>query len=517
MRKFLLLAITGLPFMAYSQSTIIADDFESYTSGELLAANSALWTTWSGGLDAEDAVVSNAQSTSGSNSIYVAGVSTGGPTDLFLPFPEDYTSGVYDFSLKIYIVSGKGAYFNIQQSSDPGVGYMLDVYFDNAGGGYIDAGGTNAATFTYTPDTWTSVLVRADLNADKGAFFINSSPIHTWQWSLGSGGAGTVNSIGGVDIYSYGASGATPEFYVDDVVLIKVASPAIITETFESYFADELLAANSDLWTTWSGGLDAEDAPVSNSQAFSGINSLHVTGVSTGGPTDLILPFPEDYTSGVYDFSLKMYIVSGKGGYFNIQQSSTPGLGWKCSVYFDDAGGGNVAGGGTTGTFSYTPDSWTTVFIKANLNEDKGEAYINSSLVHTWQWSIGENGLETVNSMGGIDIFSFGANNATPDFYVDDVLLTSSFATGITSSVSEPAIFIAPNPSDGQFSVSINDLRAGNYQLELIDMLGRLIHSEKLQTSGSFIKNFDMPLPAGVYYVRLIDGVNATTKKIVVN
>ncbi|HUM45951.1 MAG TPA: T9SS type A sorting domain-containing protein, partial [Chitinophagales bacterium] len=517
MRKILLLAIAGLPFVAYSQTTIISENFESYTSGQLVAANSDLWTTWSGGLDAEDAVVSNAQATSGTNSIHVTGVASGGPTDLILPFPEDYTSGVYDFSLKMYITSGKGGYFNIQQSSTPGLGWMFEVYFDNAGGGYIYAGGANAATFSYTPNGWTSVLVRADLDADKGECFINSSSIHTWQWSLGADGSGATKSIGGIDIFSYGGNGATPDFFVDDVVLIKVASPAIITETFESYFSEELLAANSDLWTTWSGGLDAEDAPVSNTQAVSGINSIHVTGVASGGPTDLILPFPQDYTSGVYDFSLKMYMVSGKGGYFNIQQSSTPGLGWKCSVYFDAAGGGNVAGGGTTGALTYTPDAWTTVLIKANLTEDKGEAYINSALVHTWQWSIGENGAETVNSMGGIDIFSYGASGATPDFYVDDVLLTESFPTGITSSASEPAIFIAPNPSDGQFSVSINDLRAGNYQLELIDMMGRLIHSEKFQTTGSFMKYFDMPLAAGLYYVRLVDGINATTKKIVVN
>ncbi|MBP9884371.1 MAG: T9SS type A sorting domain-containing protein, partial [Chitinophagales bacterium] len=48
-------------------------------------------------------------------------------------------------------------------------------------------------------------------------------------------------------------------------------------------------------------------------------------------------------------------------------------------------------------------------------------------------------------------------------------------------------------------------------------MLGRVIKSEKMQTSGSFIKNYNESLPAGLYYVRLMDGVSSTTKKIVVN
>jgi hypothetical protein len=97
--------------------TILSDDFESYTAGQPLAANSALWTTWSGGVAAEDADVSDAQSSSGSNSVYIVGNT--GPTDLVLPFPSDYTSGNYEFSLNMYVVSGKGAYFNVQQSSVP--------------------------------------------------------------------------------------------------------------------------------------------------------------------------------------------------------------------------------------------------------------------------------------------------------------------------------------------------------------------------------------------------------------
>jgi hypothetical protein len=515
MRKILLLAIAGLPFMAQAQTTIFSDNFESYNSGDLVAANSDVWTTWSGGTAAEDATVSNAQATSGANSIHVTGSAGGGPTDLILPFPEDYTSGVYDFSLKMYIVSGKGGYFNIQESSVPGIGWMFEVYFDAAGGGYIYAGGANAATFSYTPNSWTSVLVRANLDADQGECFINSTSIHTWQWSLGADGSGASNTIGGIDIFSYGGSGATPDFYIDDVVLIKVASPAIITETFESYFAGELLAANSSVWDTWSGGA-SDDADVSNAHALSGINSVHIVGAA--GPADLILPFPEDYTTGVYDFSLKMYMVSGYGGYFNIQQSATPGIGWMFEVYFDDAGGGYInAGGNNAATVTYTPETWTAITVKMDLTNDLGEVIINGSSVHTWQWSLGATGTGTTKAAGGVDIFAAAANSGIGDFYIDDVLLTESFPTGIVNMKSSADLFISPNPSNGQFSVAINDLPAGNYQLDLMDMLGRVIKSEKMQTSGSFIKNYNESLPAGLYYVRLMDGVSSSTKKIVVN
>src|SRR4051812_1691680 len=103
MKKILLLAFGFLPFIAFSQATVISDDFESYDEGDLLASNSPLWTTWSGGIDDEDAFVSSDHASSGVNSVHVVG--TNGPTDLILPFPSDYTSGVYEFSLKMYIVS----------------------------------------------------------------------------------------------------------------------------------------------------------------------------------------------------------------------------------------------------------------------------------------------------------------------------------------------------------------------------------------------------------------------------
>lgn len=508
------MALMGLPFIAFSQETIISENFESYSSGQLLADNSPLWTTWSGGIDDEDAYVSNDHATTGSNSVHVVG--SAGPTDLILPFPEDYTSGVYDFSLKMYMTSGNGGYFNIQQSSTPGVDWMFEIYFDNAGGGYINAGGNNSASVSYTPETWTSVLVRVNLDEDIAELFVNSASVYSWQWSLGATGAGSADKMGGVDIYASAANSQQGDFYVDDVVLIKDLSPAIITETFESFLADQPLAENSDLWTTWSGGLSTEDADVSNTHASSGVNAVHIVG--SAGPTDLILPFPQDYTTGTYDFSLKMYITSGNGGYFNIQQSSTPGVDWMFEVYFDNAGGGYInAGGSNAATVSYTPDTWTYITVKMDLTNDLGELWINSNSVHTWQWSLGATGAGSLKKAGGVDIYASAANSQQGDFYVDDVSLTQSYPTSISPVEMKPSVFVAPNPSNGQFSISVNGIKSTNYQLQLVDMTGRVISDENIKVSGSLNKNFYLNLAAGMYYVRVIDGKEVTTKKIVIN
>lgn len=515
MRHLLLLAFGLFSFVASSQTTILSDDFESYTSGALLAANSALWTTWSGGVDAEDAFVSSTQANSGLNSVHLMG--TNGPTDLVLPFPSDYTSGVYEVSLKMYVVSGNGAYFNLQSSSTPGQDWMFEIYFDNAGGGYIHAGGSNAATFTYTPDTWISVNVWVNLNIDSAELFINSHSIHKWQWSLTSGGGGAVNQLGGVNIYAAAPSG-TADFYVDNVLLLEKTVTGIIVDDFERYTGGDMLAATSDLWTTWSGGIAGEDAPVSNTFGSSGFNSVHIVGPQGGGPADLVLPFPSDYTTGVYEFSVKMYVVSGFGAYFNIQRSSVPGVFYMFDIYFDDAGGGYIdAGGVNAATFSYTPDSWTLVLVKADLTNDIGECYINNTLIHTWTWSEGSSGSGTIAGIGGVDMFAYSDGGGPSDYYFDDVLLATAFPTGIAAESTGSDMIVTPNPSGGQFSVMSNTLPVGNYQIQLTDVLGNLISSETMQVSGQLKKDFSVNLSSGIYYVRFVNGTHVSTRKIVIN
>ena len=76
---------------AFSQDPPYMDDFESYTAGSYIAVeNPTNWTTWNNDPgSAEDALISNAESYSGSNSVLVDGT-----TDLIW-LMGDKTSGNY--------------------------------------------------------------------------------------------------------------------------------------------------------------------------------------------------------------------------------------------------------------------------------------------------------------------------------------------------------------------------------------------------------------------------------------
>ena len=221
MRKILLIAVFLLPFLASSQ-VIVSDDFDSYTPGDLVAATSTNWTTWSGGVAGEDAPVSNVQSFSPTNSMYI--LDDASDADMILVFPTTYTSGIYEYKMKMYVVSGKAGYFNLQETTTPGIGWQMEALFNANGTGTLNAGGTGAGTFNYTQNAWTDVRVVIDLDSDNAEFYIDNNLFHTWQWSTGNDGSGNANTLGGVNIYAF----TNNEYYVDDVIFTDITNPPVV-------------------------------------------------------------------------------------------------------------------------------------------------------------------------------------------------------------------------------------------------------------------------------------------------
>ena len=71
---------------------------------------------------------------------------------------------------------------------------------------------------------------------------------------------------------------------------------------------------------------------------------------------------------------------------------------------------------------------------------------------------------------------------------------------------------IYPNPSNGNFKVLTN-ATAGDATLEVVNVLGELVHTEKLNAQQTVV---NLNLPAGVYNVVLKSGGSSTTQKIVI-
>lgn len=214
--------IDNMSFDADIEQIIYLNEFDEYEVGDYIAVvDPDWWTTWSDSPGtAEDALILDEQSSSPSNSIKVDGTS-----DLVFKIGNK-TSGKFVVAFDYYVPSGFGAYYNLQHYQEPGVEWAFEAYFKTDGTGRVNAGGENAATFTYSPDTWIEVINVVDLDEDWAQVYFNEVLIHEWQFSIGAQGDADILQLGGANFYAGAETGETPTYYLDNLALIALVPPA---------------------------------------------------------------------------------------------------------------------------------------------------------------------------------------------------------------------------------------------------------------------------------------------------
>src|SRR5690606_8274174 len=108
-----------------------------------------------------------------------------------------------------------------------------------------------------------------------------------------------------------------------------------INDNFDSYNLGKL-SSQSSHWRTWSGDNNGvEDADVTDDEAHSGAQSMHIPGNEITDEIFLIESMP---TTGLYSVEWWAYLPAGKSGYFNMQAAKTAdGSAWNQALM-----GGNV-------------------------------------------------------------------------------------------------------------------------------------------------------------------------------
>lgn len=429
MRKFTLLFVSTFVLMLMasvvtaqgnksgSREFLYQDDFESYAVGDFVAVESPdFWTTWSNlPGSAEDATIVNTFASSPVQSVIVEG-----STDLIAKLGNK-TTGKYMITFDMMVPTGKAGYYNFQHYEAPGTEWAFELYFNTDGSGTMNAGGADAASFTYPKDTWFTVENFIDLNADWAQVFFDGELIYEWQYSLTAEGDPGVLQLGGIDFFAGAATGETPTYYFDDLSYEAIVEEYIYQDDFEDYTSGGYVAVqNPDWFTTWSNlPGSAEDALIIDTQSSSPTQSFKVDGT-----TDLILKLG-DKLSGKYEVNWMMKIPSGFAGYYNFQKTQAPGVEWASELYFNEDGSGTInAGGEGMGAFTYTHDIWFKVRNVIDLDQDSGYIYLDDTQIMAWQWSLdastGEPGMK---QLGGVDFFAGVASGSgeSPLYYVDDV------------------------------------------------------------------------------------------------
>lgn len=194
------------------------------------------------------------------------------------------------------------------------------------------------------------------------------------------------------------------------VLLCSAVIAQPISDNFDSYNLGGL-SSQAAHWATWSGAQGgADEANVTDEESFSPSNSLLL---AEGGAQDMILLLGNQ-VGGAYSLEWKMMIPENKTGYYNIQQSETPGVAWNLDVFFNNMSSSpGVASVQITqvesGTFNFTHGEWFTLRHEIDLDANTLELFKDDVSVFTMNY---------MGNLGAINFYSIDANNR---YFIDDV------------------------------------------------------------------------------------------------
>ena len=161
-------------------------------------------------------------------------------------------------------------------------------------------------------------------------------------------------------------------------------------------------------------------------------------------------------------------------------------------------------------------DNWTNVYDKSGTNLNTAPATTSPFVPSAAQWR-----KESVNLFGYSNpsiLIKFVATSAYGNnLYIDNVNLSQLNPVGIFSSpLSNINIEVFPNPTSGDFNLTVNSINNSNYRINLINSLGQVIFEKNFNFSIG-INNIQIDTkqyPEGIYNVVLESNSLKTTKKI---
>lgn len=206
------LVISGI---TYGQHVI---NFDSFNNGNVVG-QTPLISLWPGGTSA---LVTTAQAVSGTKSMVVRN----NTTDDVLFDCGNKTSGTWSVRFKVYIPTGKDAFWNIQNTFSVATPIFNGQFFfgnatqnPNPGGVGFDQDDT--AAVAYPSGQWFTVVKVVNLDTKFLTVNINGLPFlvnHAYAGNTATGTPVIANSLGAINFYSINADN---EFYIDDFELIQ--------------------------------------------------------------------------------------------------------------------------------------------------------------------------------------------------------------------------------------------------------------------------------------------------------
>ncbi|MDR0206982.1 MAG: T9SS type A sorting domain-containing protein [Bacteroidales bacterium] len=296
--------------IVFKKAPLYETGFDDKPSGSYVAQSYPnWWTTWENSPGtAEDALITNEQSSSPNNSAKCTFASSGG-TDLVFK-AGNQTSGTYFIDFDMYIPTSGRAFFNLLHIfNGSGSEWAVGVYFNVSATGMPP--GTNIqqngalTPFTFPFATWFPVSIIVDLDNDQAKMKINNVELLTWQFSLTENAGPGLRQLAAVDFYPPQAGSV---FYIDNFVFDKAGeatapiigvTPSFITEVItpgENLTKTITVANTGTSMGEYSSWIKYEFEPTTGTQTFTLSNSNEPNANGLGYPDACTLELATKFT-----------------------------------------------------------------------------------------------------------------------------------------------------------------------------------------------------------------------------
>lgn len=465
---------------------VTCDSLDQYNSSLEIYDQSALFVPWAGA--AGDVEIATTQSSSSPNSVRIHDAGTNSFSDLVALF-DTLSSGAWEVSFDMYVPTGKGAYFNIQQNYIGGAAGNLwggEVYFlDNGSADAVyTTGSTLAGTFNYTQNTWFTMSTVIDLDNDSIWFEINGSSTNV-GYTYSAANAGGPIQFNGVNFFSGVRQGLTYscDYYFDNFCI----NPRTIATNCPDPSG---LAATSNV------GCDSVELDWT-SQSGSSLLEYGPAGFAPG-------------TGSSVNVSSTPYVVTGLN----------PGTSYDFLV-------SDICGSDTSNTISTNETTASGPLPVASFATshmfvgNTVELYVDASAStgatsYSWDFGNGTSGagmLDTNTYIGGgtYTVTLVVTNGCGSDTAVQTVSFSS-----LDESLLAQTINAYPNPSEESLWVEADLDGSQTISIRLIDGQGRSVYAIHEEGHNGHLKTqLDVSnLAAGMYMLEIRQGMHRASRRI---
>ncbi|OUT73201.1 MAG: hypothetical protein CBB76_00025 [Crocinitomicaceae bacterium TMED16] len=312
------------------------------------------------------------------------------------------------------------------------------------------------------------------------------------------------------------------------VPFLMNAQITLISEDFESYSDGDVLTdvAGDNGWREWGADFGAATAGYSSLASSTYAANGSMSGRSVSNETvdsDGIFAW-NNINAGQYMIKMNLYVPEGSaGGYIGIGDNLMDINETYSSMYYIISGDTLLLvsdGAAYIAQAPLTPGAWDAVDLMVDLDANTSEIMVNGASVGT---GTAGNGNMAINGLGAFDLWGTGINvfadpveyNPGEFFYDDLEVIDMTGGAGIEEN-NVMAIGVAPNPSNGEFSIDFNDYAFDNASLTITNMMGAVVYTEKLSAVSNSSKNLNLDLNAGVYVLKVADNTNEFSSRIVI-